>query len=119
MVSMLTSSVVDGGFGVITIVPFDNLYRRAYFVMHTFLVIVLTHWNNSSRIDMLPHSDTLAWFRANQTLHFSLPSPSLILLFVINRIGGVMVSMLTSSVVDGGFESWSGQTKDYEIGICC
>ena len=27
-------------FGVITIIPFDNLYRRAYFVMHTFLVIV-------------------------------------------------------------------------------
>jgi hypothetical protein len=22
----------------ITIIPFDNLYRRAYFVMHTFLV---------------------------------------------------------------------------------
>ena len=25
-------------FGVITIKPFDNLYRRAYFVMHIFLV---------------------------------------------------------------------------------
>ena len=25
-------------FGVITIIPFDNLYRRPYFVMHTFLV---------------------------------------------------------------------------------
>jgi hypothetical protein len=25
-------------FVVITIIPFDNLYRRAYFVMHTFLV---------------------------------------------------------------------------------
>ena len=25
-------------FGVITIIPFDNLYRRAYFVMHIFLV---------------------------------------------------------------------------------
>jgi hypothetical protein len=25
-------------FGVITIIPFDNLYRQAYFVMHTFLV---------------------------------------------------------------------------------
>jgi hypothetical protein len=24
-------------FGVFTIIPFDNLYRRAYFVMHTFL----------------------------------------------------------------------------------
>jgi hypothetical protein len=30
-----------------------------------------------------------------------------------------MVSMLTSSVVDRWFETQSGQTKDYEIGICC
>jgi hypothetical protein len=30
-----------------------------------------------------------------------------------------MVSMLASSVVDRGFEPQSGQTKDYEIGICC
>ena len=29
-----------------------------------------------------------------------------------------MVSMLASSVIDSGFEPWSGQTKDYEIGIC-
>jgi len=26
--------------------------------------------------------------------------------------------VLTSSAVDLGFESWSGQTKDYKIGIC-
>ena len=38
---------------------------------------------------------------------------------VQNRIGGVMVSVLTSSAVDRGFELWSGQPKDYEIGICC
>ena len=36
-----------------------------------------------------------------------------------NHIGGVMVSVLASSVVDNGFESRSGQTKDYKIGICC
>jgi hypothetical protein len=30
-----------------------------------------------------------------------------------------MVSMLTSSAVDRGLESRSGQTKDYKIGICC
>jgi hypothetical protein len=23
------------------------------------------------------------------------------------------------SVVDRGFDPWSGQTKDYQIGICC
>ena len=37
----------------------------------------------------------------------------------MNRIGGVMVSMLASSAVDRGFEHRSGQTKDYKIGICC
>ena len=37
----------------------------------------------------------------------------------MNRIGGVKVSVLASSVVDRGFELRSGQTKDYKIGICC
>ena len=37
----------------------------------------------------------------------------------LNRTVGVMVSVLASSVVDRGFEAWSGQTKDYKIGICC
>ena len=30
-----------------------------------------------------------------------------------------MVSMFASSAVDRGFEFRSGQTKDYEIDICC
>ena len=30
-----------------------------------------------------------------------------------------MVSVLASSAVDSELESRSGQTKDYEIGICC
>ena len=30
-----------------------------------------------------------------------------------------MVSVLTLSAVDRGFEPLFGQTKDYEIGICC
>ena len=34
-------------------------------------------------------------------------------------ISGVMVSMLTSSALDYGFESRSGQTKDYKISYCC
>ena len=37
----------------------------------------------------------------------------------MNRIGGIMVSVLASSVVDRGCYPRSGQTKDYEIGICC
>jgi hypothetical protein len=37
----------------------------------------------------------------------------------LNQIGGVMISVLASSAVDHGFEPRSGQTKDYEFGICC
>jgi hypothetical protein len=37
----------------------------------------------------------------------------------VNRISGVMVSMLALSVVGRGFKPQSGQTKDYAIGICC
>ena len=36
-----------------------------------------------------------------------------------NFIGGIIVSVLASSAVDHGFEFQSGQTKEYEIGICC
>ena len=39
--------------------------------------------------------------------------------YLENCIGGVMVSMLALSVVDHGFKRRSGQTKDYQIGICC
>ena len=35
----------------------------------------------------------------------------------MNRIGGVMVSIL-SSADDCGFEPQSGQTKNYEMGMC-
>ena len=38
---------------------------------------------------------------------------------LVNRIGGVMVSVLVSSAVDRGFEPRSGQSKDYYIAICC
>jgi len=34
--------------------------------------MVLTQWNNSPRIDMSPHSDTLFWFQVNQSLLFLL-----------------------------------------------
>ena len=36
-----------------------------------------------------------------------------------NRIDGIMVSVLASSAVYGGFASRSGQTNNYKIGICC
>ena len=37
----------------------------------------------------------------------------------MNCISGVMLSMFTLSAVDRGFEAWTGQTKNYETGICC
>ena len=37
----------------------------------------------------------------------------------MNCIGGAMVSVLASSVVDREFEHRSGQIKDYKIGIRC
>jgi hypothetical protein len=40
-------------------------------------------------------------------------------MFIENRIGGVMISVLVSSVVDRGFKPWSGQNKDYKIGSWC
>ena len=35
-----------------------------------------------------------------------------------NRIGGVLVSVFVSSVVDRGYEHQSVQSKEYTIGIC-
>ena len=43
----------------------------------------------------------------------------LVSVFLINCICGAMVSMITSSSIDRGFEPWFDQTKDYKIGICC
>jgi hypothetical protein len=55
----------------------------------------------------------------NKFIFNEMMTRSLVGLFVANHIGGVMVSMLASSAVDRGFEPQSGQTKDYEIDICC
>jgi len=38
---------------------------------------------------------------------------------IIDGIIGSIISMVTTSVVDHGFEPRSYQTKDYRIGICC
>jgi hypothetical protein len=36
----------------------------------SWIFIVLDHWNNSPQVDILLHSDTLFWLRANQSLLF-------------------------------------------------
>ena len=35
---------------------------------HSISFVVLGHWNNSPRIDMSLHSETLFWFRDSQSL---------------------------------------------------
>ena len=40
-------------------------------------------------------------------------------LIAYNRISGVMVSVFATCMVDHGFESKSGKTRDYKIDICC
>ena len=40
-------------------------------------------------------------------------------MLIVTRIGGVMVSVLTSSAVYRGFEPRLGETKDYKIVVCC
>jgi hypothetical protein len=35
--------------------------------------------------------------------------------FYKNCVSGVMVRVLTSSVVDCGFDPWSGRTKEYKL----
>ena len=41
------------------------------------------------------------------------------LIKIENRIGSGMVSVLASSAIDCGYEPRSGQTKEYNIGVCC
>ena len=41
-------------------------------IFRSWIFIVLAHWNNSLWIDISPHSVTLSWFRANQSLIFLL-----------------------------------------------
>jgi hypothetical protein len=76
------------------------------------------------------HSDALFQFRANQITKILHAVKGGLLSYCdkvysrgnINqkhRVGGVMVSVLTSSAVDHGFEPRSGQTNDYKIDICC
>jgi hypothetical protein len=42
-----------------------------------------------------------------------------ILIDCVEFFNARIVSVLASSAVDHGFESQSGQTKGYRIGICC
>jgi hypothetical protein len=59
-------------FGIITIIPFDNLYRRAYFVMHTFLVLsmISSLWDTPAGVE-----NFVGKAQAQGFLNFLNPSP--------------------------------------------
>jgi hypothetical protein len=48
-----------------------------YTNMLNWIFIVLTHWNNNQWEDMSLHSDTLSWFRANQSSQLLRNQPTL------------------------------------------
>jgi hypothetical protein len=52
------------------------------------------------------------------TFCFSLVCIDIVVNISLNHIGGVMINMIASSVVDHGFEPTSDQTKDCKIPIC-
>jgi hypothetical protein len=55
---------------------FDEIMMSALYYKYTntpsWILIVLVHTNNNPRVDMSLHSDTLFWFRDNQSLLLSL-----------------------------------------------
>ena len=49
----------------------NDEYVHLYYTNTLVLIlIVIAHWNNRARIDVLPHSDTLSLFPTNQSLLF-------------------------------------------------
>ena len=57
----------------------ELMMRSALYYTNTlsWIFIVLAHWNNSRWIEISPHSHTLSWLRANQSLLFLLNAAGL------------------------------------------
>ena len=78
------------------------------------------HWN-AGKTHQCKHSNYLKFTHSYQhEFMVIIISKDIFSIFplTVNHIGGVMVSMLSSSVVDCGFEPRLSQTKDNKIGIC-
>jgi hypothetical protein len=69
-------------------------------------------------VSMLASSGVMVSMLASSGVMVSMLASSGVMVSMLTS-SGVMVSMLALSVVDHGFEPWSGQIKDYKIGICC
>jgi hypothetical protein len=109
----------------------DHVLYRSKFVMHSSTKLHLINKLNSNRehahfecCGFEPWSGQTKDYKMGghfnighyYVLHMHLSN---FLQYLIDSIGGIMVSVLALSVVDRGFEPWSGQTKDYKTGICC
>jgi amino acid permease len=66
-------------------ISFDEMMMSVLILTNTFLwiFIVLSHWNNSTQVDMLFHSDTLFRFRANQFLFLQLSGEAANTTFIV------------------------------------
>ena len=62
---------------------------------------------------------TLKGNNSCKTYNFRIKVGNVQIVYCSNCVGGIMVSVLVSNVVDREFETRSGQTKDYKINICC
>ena len=50
-------------------IHFAEMMSALYYTnMHSWIILVLVHWNNSPWVVMWVHSDTLSWFQANLSL---------------------------------------------------
>jgi hypothetical protein len=87
------------------------VHRYSYMVKYLikFVVIINRRWEKLIYLSTGSFFLSWSWFqilRQNISLF-------------LNHIGGIMVTVLASSAVDRVFESRSGQTKYYKIGIFC
>jgi hypothetical protein len=95
------------------------MIRSTLFLTNTlsWMFIVLVHWKNYPRIDMLLHSDTLFWFRANQC-HVTMLVPPIKFTFVLFHSAIVspvlwFIVLITSLVSSNflAFLSWDIQAR--------
>jgi hypothetical protein len=147
MISVLASSAMDCGFEprwdqtkdyTIGIICFDDV--RFVLDQHAQLDFVSAsslkqqsagrHVAPYGHIILIPRNKlflslTESWGQVKARHMFTITKPlvlsfSISLLFSLsglNRIGGVMASVLASSMVYHGFTTRSGQTEDYKIGV--
>jgi hypothetical protein len=72
----------------------------------SWIFIVLAHWNNSPRVDMSLHSDTLSWFRANQSLFLLFNTVYLVEKQQISELSVPIITKVVSSKSNKSQKLW-------------